>query len=174
MRGTTPAVLIVTRRLEMPNAKSSISTCAASVAASKLSSGSPMPMNTTLVMPRRSPRSASQFAARQTWPTISALLKLPAKPCLPVAQKLQSRAQPTWEEMHSVLRVASPASLRRSGMSTVSTCPAAVRAAHFTTPSVADCGAPKTGALIVASRDSLSRSGLAMFVMAEKSSTPSR
>ena len=120
MRGTTPAVLIVTRRLEIPNARSSMNTSAASIAASKLSSGSPMPMKTMLVIPGAS--APGSRAARHACPTISARVRLPSKPCLPVAQKLQSRAQPTWDEMHSVLRLgAAPESGRTSGISTVST-----------------------------------------------------
>ena len=55
MPGTTPAVLTVTRRFEIPNAKSSVRIAAARTALSKFSSGSPIPIITTLVTPRSSP-----------------------------------------------------------------------------------------------------------------------
>ena len=89
----------------------------------KFASGSPMPMSTTLVTRRGSAGAvasavgdasrASSRAASHTWPTISAVLKLRLKPCCAVAQKEQSSAQPTCEEMHSVPRSG-------SGMNTIS------------------------------------------------------
>src|SRR5260221_6105058 len=48
------------------------------------------------------------------WPTISAVLRLRLKPCLPVEQNAQSSTQPAWLEMHSVPRLV-------SGMNTAST-----------------------------------------------------
>ena len=74
----------------------------------KLASGSPMPMNTMLVMMRLSPtcQPSSRFASH-TWPTISAVVRLRLKPCCAVEQNEQSSAQPTCEEMHSVPRSSS-------------------------------------------------------------------
>ena len=146
-------------------------TSAASITGSKLSSGSPMPMKTILVMPRVSPRRARYRATRQAWPTISARLRLPPKPCLPVAQKLQSKAQPAWEEMHSVRRDASSASAD-SGISTVSTTwPLPTAACHFTTASPASWLLASMGARISAMSASRARNALERSVMAPKSST---
>ncbi len=74
-----------------------------------------MPMKTTLLTGQRlSSPSPSSRLANNTWPIISAAVRLRLKPCCAVAQKAQSRAQPAWEEMHSVAR-------RLSGINTVST-----------------------------------------------------
>ncbi len=71
----------------------------------KFASGSPMPISTTLLIRRSSPAwKPSSFCARNTWPTISAAVRLRLKPCCAVEQKLQSIAQPTCEEMHNVAR----------------------------------------------------------------------
>ena len=171
MRGTTPAVLIVTRRFDIPNARSSMSTPAASVTASKFNSGSPIPMNTTLVMlrsslPARIRPSPAAISARHTWPTISARLRLPLKPRLPVAQKLQSRAQPTWDEMHRVLRRDEPSSPFASGMSTASTAwPEPTSTGHLTTPSAAWLAGPNSGARISAMSCRRARRAFEMSVM---------
>ena len=54
-----------------------------------------------------------EFAATQTCPIISAKFRFLENPCLPVAQKLQSTAQPTCEETHKV-------ALFFSGINTIS------------------------------------------------------
>ena len=67
-----------------------------------------MPIITTLVMMRSSespePKSPSAWLANQSWPMISATVRLRLKPCLPVEQNEQSSAQPACEETHSVPR----------------------------------------------------------------------
>ena len=74
----------------------------------KFASGSPMPISTTLLMMRLSPAlKPSSRCASSTCPTISAVVRLLLKPCCAVEQKLQSIAQPTCEEMHSVERSSS-------------------------------------------------------------------
>src|SRR5690606_20716525 len=74
-------------------------------------------------------RRGSVRLAWQTWPMISAVVRLRLKPWAPVAQNAQSRAQPTCEEMHSVPRAG-------SGMNTASTAwPAAAENSHLTVPS---------------------------------------
>ena len=81
---------------------------------SKFSSGSPMPIITTLVSLRcwcgTLPRCR---AATQTWPMISAVDRLRLKPWVAVEQNWQFSAQPTCEDTHSVPRPL-------SGMNTVS------------------------------------------------------
>ena len=73
-----------------------------------------MPISTTFVTWRsRVGCAPSVRVASHTWPTISAALRLRLKPWAPVEQKLQSSAQPTWLEMHSVPRSG-------SGMNTIS------------------------------------------------------
>ncbi len=67
-----------------------------------LSSGSPMPMNTTLV--RRRPSTARRRCQKRTWSTISAVSRSRVKPSSPVAQNGQPTAQPAWLEMHTVAR----------------------------------------------------------------------
>ncbi|MNN81324.1 hypothetical protein D3C81_1981390 [compost metagenome] len=63
---------------------------------SKFSSGSPMPIITTLVMARSilAGTVPNDLLAIHTWPITSAAVRLLLNPCLPVEQKLQSRAQP--------------------------------------------------------------------------------
>ncbi|MNY39869.1 hypothetical protein D3C86_1745770 [compost metagenome] len=61
--GTTPEVERVTRRLEMLKPKSSIISFMAGTTLARLSSGSPMPIITTLVMGRLPP---TTLAARHT------------------------------------------------------------------------------------------------------------
>ena len=69
---------------------------------SRLSSGSPIPMYTTLV--RCFSSAASRRAALRTWSTISAVSRSRSIPSSPVAQNGQPTAQPAWELMHSVWR----------------------------------------------------------------------
>src|SRR5690554_7699242 len=99
---------------------------------SKLSSGSPMPIITTLVMARstRAGTVPKDLLAIHTWPMISAAVRSLLKPCLPVEQKLQSSAHPAWDDTHSVPRPF-------CGMYTVSTqLPDATRTTHLRVPSV--------------------------------------
>ena len=64
-----------------------------------------MPISTTLVTGRSPPGSRpSSRLASQTWPTISAVVRLRLKPCCAVEQNAQSSAQPTCEDTQSVPR----------------------------------------------------------------------
>ena len=65
----------------------------------RLSSGSPMPMNTTWLM-----RRSVSFWSVRYWPTISPADRLRSKPPRPVAQNLQPMGQPTWLEMQQETR----------------------------------------------------------------------
>ena len=114
--GTTPEVDSVMRRLEMAMPSPSATISSASRTASKLYSGSPMPIITILVMQRspvgitpsvgRTPpgQSPSRSRATITWPTISPAVRLRTSRCVPVWQKVQLSVQPTWLETHSVPR----------------------------------------------------------------------
>ena len=95
--GTIPEVLKVTFLLERPYALSSIIKFIASTTGSKFNNGSPMPIITTFVMGLSfgDLGTPKELAATQTWPMISSKFKFLENPCLPVAQKLQSTAQPT-------------------------------------------------------------------------------
>lgn len=53
---------------------------------------------------RLSSRQPRALLAIHTWPMISALVRSLLKPCLPVEQKLQSRAQPACDDTHRVPR----------------------------------------------------------------------
>ena len=74
-----------------------------------------MPIITTLVIGARpcsthgavTPSATSARLACQSWPTISATVRLRLNPCLPVEQNAQSSAQPACDEMHSVPRSSS-------------------------------------------------------------------
>ena len=86
--------------------------------ASKLASGSPMPISTMLLTgwTSRSARCPSAWALLDrrlpgsrapewsTWATISPADRLRARPPWPVAQKVQPMPQPTWVEMQAVRR----------------------------------------------------------------------
>ena len=126
-----------------------------------------MPIITTLVI-GRSPRAlaGSECHANQSWAMISAALRLRLKPCRAVAQKVQSRAQPTCEETHSVAR--SP-----SGMYTVSMAlPSSRRITHLRVPSLLSCCITSSGARTSASSISRVRRALLMSVIWAKSVTP--
>ena len=130
-------------------------------AASKLASGSPMPIMTTLVGAAPSWR-----AACQTWPMISATLRLRLKPWRAVAQKAHSSAQPTWEDTQMVLRLP-------SGMNTVSTrCPSTSSSTHLTVPSADGCVWRMRGSRISTVSSRTVRRLLGRSVMASKSTTP--
>ena len=74
-----------------------------------------MPIITTLVIGARPcstqgalmPSASSARFACHSWPTISPVVRLRLKPCLPVEQNAQSSAQPACDEMHSVPRSSS-------------------------------------------------------------------
>ena len=74
-----------------------------------------MPIMTTLVIGGRpcsihgavTPSASSVRFACHNWPTISPVVRLRLKPCLPVEQNAQSSAQPACDEMHSVPRSSS-------------------------------------------------------------------
>ena len=130
--GTRPTVDTVTRLGDSdhccwraappppPPALGSVITRTESTTASRLSRGSPWPMNTTLVIslpraPAPSPPSLapsppsscsrrSSCRAATSCPTICAELRLPERPCAPVRQKAQPMAHPACEETHSVRR----------------------------------------------------------------------
>ncbi|MNR58538.1 hypothetical protein D3C85_1795630 [compost metagenome] len=81
-------------------------------------------------------------------------------------QKLQSRAQPAWDETHNVPRLP-------WGMYTVSTqLPDATRTTHLRVPSLEMSSLTTSGPRISATALSFSRKALPTFVMASKSSTP--
>src|SRR6056297_3304924 len=128
-----------------------------------------MPMKTTLVT-AGSPfgRGSSSRCASQTWPMISAAVRLRLKPCLAVAQKAQSSAQPTCDEMHRVPRSG-------SGMNTVSTaCPPPAAVSHFTVPSADWCREMTRGSDTDAASPSAERRDLARSVISPKSVMPRR
>ena len=104
------------RRLEMPMPSPSDMIRMASRTASKLYSGSPMPIMTILVT-QRSPlgmtpsvgrvppgQSPSRSRAASTWPAISPAVRLRTRRCVPVWQNVQVSVQPTWLETHNVPR----------------------------------------------------------------------
>ena len=133
----------------------------ASVTASKLSSGSPIPISTTLVTARSSSRTASH-----TWPAISAAERFRLKPCLPVEQNAQSSGQPTWEDTHRVPR-------RPSGMNTISMqLPESTLSSHLRVPSAEVRRASTTGARISATSPRRARSARPRSVMGSKSLAP--
>ncbi len=134
--GTTPEVETVIRRREMAIPSPSDRMSMASATLSRLYSGSPMPMNTTLDR-RRSclgeGHSSRSSRAICTWATISAAVRLRTKGWVPVWQKVQFKVQPTWLETHSAPPLRAWAT---SGMNTVSaSTPGAKRISHFRVPS---------------------------------------
>ena len=106
------------RRLEMPMPSPSATISSASRTASKLYSGSPMPIITMLVTRRpagsaflsgaaaacQSPR---RSRASSTWPTISPAVRLRTSRWVPVWQNEQVSVQPTWLDTHRVPRPSS-------------------------------------------------------------------
>lgn len=127
-----------------------------------------MPIITTLVMARSilAGTVPNDLLAIHTWPITSAAVRSLLKPCLPVEQKLQSRAQPAWEDTHRVPRPP-------WGMYTVSTqLPDATRTTHLRVPSAEISWLTISGPRISAEALSFSRKALPTLVMASKSSTP--
>ena len=120
MFGTTPEVDSVILRLEIEIPSPSATISSASRTASKLYSGSPIPIITTLetsrppslgtdapseiLAPGQSP---SRSRASSTWPTISPAVRLRTRRCVPVWQNEQFSVQPTWVDRHKVPRSAS-------------------------------------------------------------------
>src|SRR5574343_312050 len=141
--------------------------CSADTTLSKLASGSPMPIITTLEM-TRSFFGVTPMAllAHHSWPMISAVLRLRLKPWRPVEQKVHSSAQPTWDDMHKVPRSS-------SGMNTVSTpLPVPTSSSHLRVPSSDSCDTIRSGTPTCAVSCNLARRLLAMSVMASKSASP--
>ncbi len=100
--------------------------------ASQLSSGSPMPMNTTLV----GASAGSSRITSRTWAAISVAVRLRRNPIRPVAQNTQPNAHPTCDEMHSVRRLP-------SGISTDSMASPSPRShRYFSVPSLESCRVP--------------------------------
>src|SRR5260221_2090759 len=119
---------------------------------SKLASGSPIPIITTLLI-TRSPLGVAPSArlAHHNWPMISATVRLRLNPCLPVEQNAHSNAQPTCEDTQSVPRPV-------SGMKTVSMPLAApTESSHLRVPSVAVESAITDGGCTIAREVSLVR-----------------
>src|SRR5712664_2760903 len=123
---------------------------------SKLASGSPIPIMTTLLM-TRSPLGSwpSAFLAHHSWPMISATERLRLKPWRPVEQNAHSSAHPTWDDTHSVPRSV-------SGINTVSMpLPVPTDNSHLRVPSVAVDSDMTDGGLTTAQPCSLARKSLA-------------
>jgi hypothetical protein len=100
--GTTPLVDRVMRRRPSAMPSPSITICIASRTASKLYSGSPIPIRTMFDTSRPAsapcPGSGHSFRssrASMTWPTISAAVRLRTSFCVPVWQNEQVSVQPT-------------------------------------------------------------------------------
>src|SRR6185437_5326381 len=164
--GTTPAVESVTRLDASPKPRSSRIRLIALTTLSKFSSGSPMPIITTLVMRRcwwvTLP---SCFAACHTCPMISEAARLRLKPCVPVEQNVQLRPQPICEDTHSVPRVG-------SGMYTVSIAlPPSMPSNHLWVPSLEALSSKALGGPTYADPVSLARSDLPRSVIASKLSS---
>src|SRR5699024_2071917 len=135
---------------------------------SKFNNGSPMPIITTLVIARSTVAGTepNDFEAIHTWPIISALVRSLLNPCLPVEQKLQSKAQPAWEETHKVPRLP-------CGIYTVSTqLPEATRTTHLRVPSLEISSLTTSGPRISAQAASFSCKALLMLLISENCSTP--
>ena len=134
---------------------------------SKLASGSPMPIITTLEI-TRSFFGVTPMAllAHHSWPMISDVLRLRLKPWRPVEQNVHSSAQPTCEEMHKVPRSA-------SGINTVSTpLPVPTSSSHLRVPSSDFCDTIKSGTPMQACSLSLARNDFAKSVMSSKLDAP--
>mmetsp|Transcript_29603 Transcript_29603/g.74030 ORF Transcript_29603/g.74030 Transcript_29603/m.74030 type:complete len:259 (-) Transcript_29603:69-845(-) len=110
--GTRPTVEMVMWREPIPRSLRIRRT--ASITASKLRNGSPIPMKTTLLS--RSPRDLSSMAKRAACSKISSEVSWREKPICPVAQKVHPIAQPTCDEMHAV-RLKSSYGMRTDSMS---------------------------------------------------------
>src|SRR6266568_954403 len=136
---------------------------------SKLSSGSPIPISTTLLMTRSPPGIApSSRLASHSCPMISPTERFRLNPCLPVEQNRQARVQPAWVEMHRVPRLV-------SGMNTASIAlPLPTSSSHLRVPSPAMLSLTMRGGETLAVRASFSRSDFARSLMRAKSDSPKR
>mmetsp|Transcript_37399 Transcript_37399/g.62961 ORF Transcript_37399/g.62961 Transcript_37399/m.62961 type:complete len:205 (-) Transcript_37399:677-1291(-) len=101
--GTSPDVDTVILLEDSASPRSLARMSTASITASTLCSGSPMPMNTTLVTLPMPSAAAMRFAST-TCSTICSVVRFPRSPMRPVKQNWQFIAQPTWLEMHTVRR----------------------------------------------------------------------
>mmetsp|Transcript_13862 Transcript_13862/g.21420 ORF Transcript_13862/g.21420 Transcript_13862/m.21420 type:complete len:293 (-) Transcript_13862:541-1419(-) len=102
--GVGPTVDIVIFVWRRPNPVSPLlRTSATFTTDSALSAGSPIPINTT---PSTGTISITRhtFWARNTCTKISSTVSDRSRPIRPVAQNVQPCRQPTWEDMHTVLR----------------------------------------------------------------------
>jgi hypothetical protein len=128
-----------------------------------------MPISTTLVtLLWPVELEANALFANHSCAMISAALRLRLNPCLAVEQKVQSKAQPTCDETHSVPRPG-------SGMNTVSMAlSSSKRNNHLIVPSEDTCSVPHCGIEISAVSRSLARSGRLKSVIASKSLAPRR
>ena len=131
---------------------------------SKLASGSPMPIITTLVSLRCWCGTLPRWrAATHTWPMISAVERLRLKPWVAVEQNVQFRAQPTCELTQRVPRPL-------SGMNTVSIAFfGSMPSSHLWVPSSEALSSSTCGACTTARCSSLARSALPRSVMSPKS-----
>mmetsp|Transcript_12434 Transcript_12434/g.52066 ORF Transcript_12434/g.52066 Transcript_12434/m.52066 type:complete len:440 (-) Transcript_12434:948-2267(-) len=139
--GTKPEVDTVTLFRENARPRGSVSTSTAVSTASTLCRGSPMPMNTTLVVSSRWRTSAPRpppvrRRACTTCSTICAAVRFFRSPILAVKQNWQFIAHPSCEETHTVVRPSGPV---LDGMITDSTTPPPFfrRYSTFRVPSVA-------------------------------------
>ena len=133
----------------------------------KFNNGSPIPMNTTLLIGQLPLVSLPIWRlAHHNWPIISATLRLRLKPCLPVEQKEQLSAQPACVETHKVPRSV-------SGIYTVSIAlPVPTFNSHLRVPSVDNSSRCTTGAVMHACCCNFSRKELAISVIAANSDSP--
>ncbi|GAB3993579.1 hypothetical protein GCM10029992_05590 [Glycomyces albus] len=95
--GANPTVETVIRRGDMPPIAGSVSISTAPNRCG-LARASPMPMNATL---RTGGASGPCQRSSQTCPRISSAVRLRSRPIAPVAQKVQPKPQPAWDETHS-------------------------------------------------------------------------
>ena len=122
----TPTVLTVMRLGLHAHPSLCMSSSVTFSTVSRLSKGSPCPMNTMFV-------SLSLSGREYIWFIMSVAVRCPWKPCLPVMQNLHPMRHPTWQLTHRV-----PRSL--SGMKTLSTvCPDRVGKRYLAVPSTLRC-----------------------------------
>ena len=114
-----PTVEIVMRRAPIPMPHSAASVRTAATTGRKFASGSPIPMNTTLLI-RSTP--SSRFSLH-TCSTIRPADKFPSSPPSPLAQNRHPTGHPTWLDMHAVFRFGDGSlSVGNAGIITHSVC----------------------------------------------------
>ena len=96
----SPTLDTVMRRGLHAYPHSAVSACVARNTLSRLSNGSPWPMNTMFV-------SVSRSGSEYIWFRMSAAGREFIKPCRPVMQKAHFILHPTWHDTHSVARLPS-------------------------------------------------------------------